>query len=333
MTSDSSSTPEVPTVVDAAPASNLASETAAPSAPSPGVDTSPDGIAAAIAPSAPSEPPAPTSDASEPASPSSDSTPPQSETSAETAPTIPVPERQLQVRLKSEGGKLILILPAQGEVSDPPSPTALTWIDIQQQLKQRLNSGERFWQPNTPVHLMARDRLLDGRQLQAIADALTEAQLQLKRVFTSRRQTAVAAATAGYSVEQQAIVPTLNQKSPEAGKALDDPLYLQATVRSGVEVRHPGTIVILGDLNPGSTVIADGDILVWGRLRGVAHAGANGNTQCRIMALQLEPTQLRIADYVARAPETPPSQYYPEVAYVASGSIRITRTAEFVKTH
>jgi len=329
MTSDSSSTPEVPTVVDVAPASNLDSETALPATPSPEVDPAADGVAAAIA----GEPPSSTSDATELTSPSSESAAPQSETSAETSPTIPVPERQLQVRLKSEGGKLLLILPAQGEVSDPPSPTALTWADIQQQLQQRLNGGERFWQPNTPVHLMARDRLLDGRQLQAIADALLEAQLPLKRVFTSRRQTAVAAATAGYSVEQQAIVPTLNQKSPEVGKALDDPLYLQATVRSGVEVRHPGTIVILGDINPGSTVIADGDILVWGRLRGVAHAGANGNTQCRIMALQLEPTQLRIANYVARAPETPPNQYYPEVAYVASGSIRITRTTEFVKTH
>lgn len=330
MTSDSSSTPEVPTVANAVPASNPASEPTPPSKPSPEVMPSADSAAVAIASD---EPPSPTSDAAEPTSPSSDSAAPQSETSAETSPTIPVPERQLQVRLKSEGGKLLLILPAQGEISDPPSPTALTWADLQQQLKQRLNSGERFWQPNTHVHLLARDRLLDGRQLQAIADALSEAQLQLKRVFTSRRQTAVAAATAGYSVEQQAIVPTLNQKNPEAGKALDDPLYLQATVRSGVEIRHPGTIVILGDLNPGSTVIADGDILVWGRLRGVAHAGANGNTQCRIMALQLEPTQLRIADYVARAPETPPNQYYPEVAYVASGSIRITRTTEFVKTH
>jgi septum site-determining protein MinC len=58
-----------------------------------------------------------------------------------------------------------------------------------------------------------------------------------------------------------------------------EPLYLQLTVRSGVEIRHPGTIVILGDFKSGRAVIAEGDIFVWGRLRGVAHAGARGNRE------------------------------------------------------
>jgi septum site-determining protein MinC len=62
---------------------------------------------------------------------------------------------------------------------------------------------------------------------------------------------------------------------------------------------------------------------VWGRLRGMAHAGLDGNRNCRIMALQMQPTQLRIADVVARPPETPPAEYLPEVAYVGAGAIRI----------
>ncbi|HBE30931.1 MAG TPA: septum site-determining protein MinC, partial [Cyanobacteria bacterium UBA11368] len=99
----------------------------------------------------------------------------------------------------------------------------------------------------------------------------------------------------------------------------------------GMEIRHPGTVVILGDLNPGSMVVADGDILVWGRLRGVAHAGAKGNTGCLIMALQMEPTQLRIADYLARAPEKPPAQFFPEVAYVTPTGIRIAKAAGFTR--
>jgi len=181
---------------------------------------------------------------------------------------------------------------------------------------------------------MAQDQLLDAMKLQEIADALSEVQLQLKRVYTTRRQTAVAAAAAGYSVEQQSS-PTysLNQSPDEPTQLLAEPLYLQLTVRSGIEIRHPGTIVILGDLNPGGTVVAQGDIFVWGRLRGVAHAGAGGNRNCRIMALQMEPTQLRIADAVARAPETTPSQFYPEVAYVAPEGIRIARATDFAKTH
>ncbi len=230
-----------------------------------------------------------------------------------------------QVRFKGEEGRLLLLLPAESEMAT----SATSWTDLWQQLKQRMNASERFWQPSTPVYLIARDRLLDARQLQSIADALTEAQLYLKRVYTSRRQTAVAATTVGFSVEQQLPVAHFNQEA--SGQALADPLYIETTVRSGVEVRHPGTVVVLGDVNPGSSIIADGDVLVWGALRGVVQAGAAGNNRCLIMALRMEPTQIRIADFMARAPETPPHQYTPEVAYVTSNGIRIARAAEFSK--
>ncbi len=252
------------------------------------------------------------------------------------SPSVPIvpPEatdidREQQVRLKSEGGKLLLMLPPDGE-GDEENPVAFSWDEIWHQLMQRLNAGERFWQPDTTVHLLARDRLLDMRQLQAIADALTDVQLQLKRVYTSRRQTAVAAATAGYSVDQQSTIAHLNQPSQETGQALAEPLYLETTLRSGADIRHNGTVVILGDLNPGSSITAEGDILVWGRLRGMVHAGCKGNARCLIMALQMEPTQIRIADFVARAPENPPDQYYPEVAYVTpKGAIHIARAMDF----
>ncbi|MBE9188890.1 septum site-determining protein MinC [Gloeocapsopsis crepidinum LEGE 06123] len=232
----------------------------------------------------------------------------------------------LQVRLKGEGEKLLLILPTETETA-----TATSWSDLWQQLKQRLNGGDRFWQPSTTVHLIATDRLLDAQQLQAIADALSEVQLQLTRVFTSRRQTAVAAATAGYSVEQTSVTK-INQTLNATPVPLAEPLYLQMTVRSGMEIRHAGSVIVLGDLNPGGTVVANGDILVWGRLRGVAHAGAAGNSKCLIMALQMEPTQLRIAEFVARAPTNVPSQFYPEVAYVMSEGIRIAKAADFSKS-
>jgi len=248
------------------------------------------------------------------------------------APNPAESDRSQQVRLKGEGGKLLLLLPPEGEENDNPA-ASFGWADVWQQLKQRLDAGERFWQPSTMVHLIARDRLLDGRQLQAIADALTEAQLQLKRVYTSRRQTAVAAAAAGYSVEQDPTIAHLNQSAVEVGQALAEPLYLQTTLRSGCDVKHNGSVVVIGDVNPGSEIVADGDILIWGRLRGVAHAGAKGNTRCRIMALQMEPTQLRIADFVARAPETQLTQYVPEVAYVAvDDCIRITHAMDYYRT-
>ena len=266
--------------------------------------------------------------ASEKASPQVTSQAAPLQTTAEDAPSpITDANPHQQVHFKSEAGRLLLQLPPNSENSRPP----MAWSDLWLQLKQRLSGGERFWQPHTAVHLAAGDRLLDGRQLQAIAEVLAESQLQLKQVYTSRRQTAVAAATAGYSVDQNAAAGPLSQTPTETSQALADPLYLQTTIRSGIEIRHPGTVVILGDVNPGGSVIADGDILIWGHLRGIAHAGAGGQTNCRIMALHMQPTQLRIADKVARAPETPPAQYQPEVAYIGSNGIRIAIAAEFTR--
>lgn len=234
----------------------------------------------------------------------------------------------LQVRFKSDRGRLLLILPPDPETSRNP----VDWEELRQQLRQRLNSGERFFQANTAVHLVGRDRLLDSRQIQEIDELLHEKQLRIKRIYTKRRQTAVAAATSGYSVEQQTALAHWNDQGSQ-GQAMEDPLYLQTTVRSGVEVRHPGSIVILGDVNPGSTIVAEGDIFVWGRLRGVAHAGAEGNENCRIMALYMQPTQLRIANRVARAPAKPPEYYQPEVAYVGPDGIRIAIAAEFAQVY
>lgn len=229
-----------------------------------------------------------------------------------------------QVSFKSEQGRLLLLLPPAAEKSFTP----VEWEELCQQIKHRLGSENRFFQPNTTVHLIARDRLLDSRQLQKIDELLQAAELCMKRIYTQRRQTAVAAATAGYSVEQQT---KLDHLSDVQGKALAPPLYLQTTVRSGTEIRHPGSIVVLGDVNPGGSLIAAGDIFVWGRLRGIAHAGSEGNTACRIMTLHMQPTQLRIADKVARAPEKPPALYQPEVAYVNKNAIRIAIASEFAQ--
>ncbi|WP_445635426.1 septum site-determining protein MinC [Nostoc sp. DSM 114161] len=233
--------------------------------------------------------------------------------------------QNIQVQLKSEGGRLLLILPSESQV--PASE--VSWSDIWQQIRQRLNAGDRFRISNTPVHLMAQDRLVDARQLQELAEALSDVQLRLVSVSTSRRQTAIAAVTSGYSVEQLQPVTSLNTEPKATAIPQADALYLEMTVRSGVEIRHPGTVIILGDVNPGGIVVADGDIIIWGRLRGIAHAGAGGNRECLIMALQMEPTQLRIADAVARAPEKSPMQFSPEVAHITPQGIRIARATDF----
>ena len=231
---------------------------------------------------------------------------------------------QTQVQIKTEPANLVAILPRS-------SPTAADdWSDILQGLKYCINSDRRLWSRGTPTHLAAQDRLLDGRQLQALAEVLEEFGLQLQCIRTSRRQTAVAAATAGYSVQQEPPVPPLVVSSKQPLPA--DPLYFKTTVRSGVTIRHNGSVIIWGDVNPGGEVVADGDILIWGALRGVAHAGAGGDRHCTIAALRLLPTQLRIADKVVRVPNTPADYFEPEVAYLTKEGIRISPAANFARS-
>lgn len=81
-------------------------------------------------------------------------------------------------------------------------------------------------------------------------------------------------------------------------------LYLQQTLRSGQTMSYDGNVVLIGDVNPGSEVIAKGDITVWGILGGIAHAGARGNDFAKIRALKLNAIQLRISGYYARRPDS-----------------------------
>ncbi|MEL6458135.1 MAG: septum site-determining protein MinC [Cyanobacteria bacterium J06621_15] len=232
---------------------------------------------------------------------------------------------KIQVEIRSEKERLVLTLPTVSEAS----VSEYTWSEIWQQMKLRLIAQKRFFSSKISVHLVAHDRLIDSRQLQDIAETLSEMSLLLKSVATSRRQTAIAAAGAGYSVEQLQPKKAFSFESTSTTLPPAEPLYLETTVRSGVEIRHRGSVIILGDVNPGGIVVAEGDILIWGRLRGVAHAGAQGNSECTIMALQMEPTQLRIANALARAPEKSPTQQIAEVAYMTAQGIRITKANDF----
>ncbi len=101
-------------------------------------------------------------------------------------------------------------------------------------------------------------------------------------------------------------------------------ILIQRTVRSGQQVFYPGNVVILGDVNPGGEVVAGGNIIVMGAFRGLAHAGAMGDKRAIVAALRLEPSQLRIAGYITRAPEGDFSALrQPEIARVQDGVVII----------
>ncbi len=111
-------------------------------------------------------------------------------------------------------------------------------------------------------------------------------------------------------------------KSTPAAESASESLVIKRTLRSGQIVKHGGDVIVLGDVNPGAEIIAEGNVIVWGKLRGLVHAGASGNPSAIVGALTLAPMQLRIGSHIARAPEDKRNRNAPaEIARVKDGRI------------
>jgi septum formation inhibitor MinC len=95
-------------------------------------------------------------------------------------------------------------------------------------------------------------------------------------------------------------------------------------VRSGVILDHTGNLIVFGDVNPGAEVRATGNIVVLGRLKGTAHAAIGSDTGF-ILALRLEPQQLRIGRRVARAADNDTSSNDAEIAYATGDQMIVER--------
>jgi len=137
--------------------------------------------------------------------------------------------------------------------------------------------------------------------------------------LAKRRQSrGVSAAPAGPASAAAAIAP-----APVSAPAGVSTLYHRGTLRGGQALHNLGNIIVIGDVNPGAELIASGDIVVFGALRGVAHAGAQGDRGARVIALELAPTQLRIATCIALDAEPVRAGRGPEHAYIIDDRIAI----------
>ena len=112
-------------------------------------------------------------------------------------------------------------------------------------------------------------------------------------------------------------------REPEIETAIGGSRLVIGPIRSGVVLERIGHLFVFGDVNPGAEVRASGGIIVLGRMRGTAHAGI-GQDHGFILAIRLEPQQLRIGRMVARAADDArPTDA--EIAYVSDNRIVVER--------
>lgn len=184
------------------------------------------------------------------------------------------------------------------------------------------------------IALAAGSQPLPQREIAALRDLFAAHDLKLWAVLAEQEETKAAARALGLAtrlpgshtdLEGNALtpepLPVPQPAEPTHNQEPSGPLLLKETLRSGRSVYHEGAVVIVGDVNPGAEVIAAGDVIVWGRLRGMVHAGALGDATAVICALELTPTQLRIADQIAIPPRERPSRSVPEQAAIQAGQI------------
>ena len=189
--------------------------------------------------------------------------------------------------------------------------------DLLAELGERLGSTASFFKGGR-VALQVGARELSIEELERIRDLLAQNEVELHAVVSDAARTRAAARSLG--LEASAGVSRGVRVKP--GEEFGQAVLIRRTLRSGQVIQHPGHVVIIGDVNPGAEVIAGGDIVIWGRLRGTAHAGAMGDEGAVVCTLDLAPTQLRIAGYIARPPEGKRrGPALPEVARVKDGRI------------
>jgi septum site-determining protein MinC len=175
-------------------------------------------------------------------------------------------------------------------------------------------------------------RALASEDLQRLGELLRKHDMILRTVVTNNGQSQQAAQGLGLRVVssndegKKAEEPEQPRTTTPAARALEGSrgILIRHVVRSGQVVRHTGHVVIVGDVNIGGTVSAGGDIIVWGRLYGIAHAGAMGDESAVVCALQMSPMQLRIGKLVARPEENVRNAGSgPEIAYVRDAQILV----------
>ena len=205
------------------------------------------------------------------------------------------------------------------------------FVDLQAQLAAELAEKHGFFQ-GSQVTLDVADLPLRREQLTDLLTLFAEHQLDLRTVLAENdltRQAAqdlnLATRVAGSQTDLDGrpltTTPTTTNHTDKSDPLQANGLIIKETLRSGRSIYHEGHVVIIGDVNPGAEIIAAGDVVVWGRVRGLIHAGALGNETAVICALALTPTQLRIADQIAIPPTTGPDKLQPEKASIRGGQI------------
>jgi septum site-determining protein MinC len=195
-----------------------------------------------------------------------------------------------------------------------------TWAEVRNALVDQIEQKADFFR-GARLALDVGNQILHAAELGQLRDTLSESGISLWAVLSNSPTTEQTARTLGLATRLFKPVPDRSVKSVDTElHEGEQAILVQRTLRSGFKLQYNGHIVIIGDVNPGAEIIASGDVIVWGRLRGVVHAGAEGNENALVCALDLSPTQLRISGRISTTPQRR-GKPQPEIARLRDGHV------------
>ena len=186
------------------------------------------------------------------------------------------------------------------------------WSDLEQTLLSHIDEQGDFLK-GAQITLEIGNQILKAADLGHLRDVLSERGIILRAVLTNSPTTEIAAQDLGLATRLSKPRPERSTRPLDTKLIGDEAVLVQRTLRSGHNINYFGHVIVVGDVNPGAEIIAGGNVVVWGRLRGTVHAGADGDQNAIICAIDLSPMQLRIADQISVAPSQK-KKSQPEIA-------------------
>lgn len=175
------------------------------------------------------------------------------------------------------------------------------WSDLEHSLLTHIDEQGEFLK-GAQITLEIGNQILRAADLGHLRDVLSERGLTLRAVLTNSPTTEIAAQNLGLATRLSKPRPERITHPLDTKLSGDEAILVQRTLRSGHNINYFGHVIVVGDVNPGAEIIAGGNVVVWGRLRGTVHAGADGDQDAIVCAIDLSPIQLRIADQISVAP-------------------------------
>ena len=177
------------------------------------------------------------------------------------------------------------------------------WDLLQQTLFEQIDERAAFFR-GARLAIDVGDQVLRVTEMSDLRDKLSEREVSLWAVVSESPKTVQTAQLLGLATRISKQRPAMRAQQPAATNTPGDgALWLDKTLRSGMRIEYDGNVVVVGDVNPGAEIVAGGDILVWGRLRGSVHAGASKKESASVSALEMKPTRVQIASEIGNLPK------------------------------